>query len=1022
MVTSYAQNFEDVILWRALGHVPKGLYVDVGAQHPVIDSVSKAFYEHGWRGIHVEPTAEYASLLRQDRPDETVLQVALTATPGTLKFYEFPDTGLSTGDAEIAERHRDRGFPVREVIVACITLADVFAQIGDREIHWLKIDVEGLEKMVLSGWAKSIARPWVVIVESTLPLTQVESYQAWEPLLLKRGYSRVYYDGLNRYYLSDHHPELLPSFGSGPNVFDGFSLNGTANAPFCTLVNTRLAALEEKYHQETTRLIQVHAERQAQADLAAGRTVEQLHAVESEFQRVSRALAEETRNRAERESELLQQHAKLQEALAQQIHAGHEEIWRLEKERSERELSLTQKAATESTEFRREIEASLRSLLEREREFAQQLLLVRQDADFEKAALLRTNTERERVLHQQLHANQTDLAVLRQEVAAREKAIVERDQEFARQLIQVQGEAEHDRVARDQAHADAIRVQTRAHAEREQGLLQQMHAGHEKLRRLTEDMTAREKALIDRVTAKDREIDAMLRTLAQRDQEFRQQLYADQEDHRRLTQDAVAREKGLVEAHTEMLQGLTNIQAEREQALLQQLEASQDELRKFVQEAALRERIQAQQANQSRENLEAALRASARREAEFGEQSLRNRQSASAREEALVAQQGALESKIASLESATQALRQAQELQRAEHSMELAAKQSELRHLAQTKGDLEANLHAKIRFEQQTILRLHGELGAHQWEIKTIRTTLSWRLTAPLRSLAVLFGRPPLRSLALDAAVQDASQTPDDSPSTNVASLPNLEAYDMSLSIASLVSGGIIPAKSLDELLSYHGSAFLRCSYETLLGREIDSEGARFYAKRLSSGISKIQIMAEIALSEEGKKHATLMSGLDAAIRRYRWQKVPVFGFLLKLLTGPSDNSPTRMQLRVIENQLFKLSEETQRYFNKFDKTLTKFSEEAQVRSNQIVQSLNQMRGDFDARPAHSSHDAIENQASIAANLIVPEVAPVPVVEVAPIPADGFCEGEAMRGLTSSARDIYFQLTSAVSIHGREAT
>jgi len=71
---SYAQNFEDVMLWRALKHIEHGCYVDVGAQHPVIDSVSKAFYERGWRGIHIEPVAHYAELLRLDRPDEKVLQ------------------------------------------------------------------------------------------------------------------------------------------------------------------------------------------------------------------------------------------------------------------------------------------------------------------------------------------------------------------------------------------------------------------------------------------------------------------------------------------------------------------------------------------------------------------------------------------------------------------------------------------------------------------------------------------------------------------------------------------------------------------------------------------------------------------------------------------------------------------------------------------------------------------------------------------------------------------------------------
>ena len=52
---SYAQNNEDVLLWRALGHVRDGFYIDVGANDPVEHSVTKAFYDAGWRGISIEP-------------------------------------------------------------------------------------------------------------------------------------------------------------------------------------------------------------------------------------------------------------------------------------------------------------------------------------------------------------------------------------------------------------------------------------------------------------------------------------------------------------------------------------------------------------------------------------------------------------------------------------------------------------------------------------------------------------------------------------------------------------------------------------------------------------------------------------------------------------------------------------------------------------------------------------------------------------------------------------------------------
>ena len=77
-ITSYAQNFEDVVLWRALREVENGAYLDIGAHDPVVDSVSKAFYDAGWRGVHVEPEPEAAEKLREARPDETVLEVAKT--------------------------------------------------------------------------------------------------------------------------------------------------------------------------------------------------------------------------------------------------------------------------------------------------------------------------------------------------------------------------------------------------------------------------------------------------------------------------------------------------------------------------------------------------------------------------------------------------------------------------------------------------------------------------------------------------------------------------------------------------------------------------------------------------------------------------------------------------------------------------------------------------------------------------------------------------------------------------------
>jgi FkbM family methyltransferase len=241
-LVSYAQNFEDVILHRALTAVAKGNYIDVGAQSANVDSVSRMFHDLGWHGVHVEPVHAYAQELRCSRPGDKVLQLAVGEERGTITFYELPTTGLSTVDSAIAMGHRDEGFEVIERLVPLVTLDDVFTESGFEQVHWLKIDVEGFEASAIRGW-RGDARPWIVVVESTLPLSQVESHQAWEPMLLGLGYEFAYFDGLNRFYVAEAHRELLASFGPGPNVFDDFSLSGIASQPFTRLLNSELHSL-----------------------------------------------------------------------------------------------------------------------------------------------------------------------------------------------------------------------------------------------------------------------------------------------------------------------------------------------------------------------------------------------------------------------------------------------------------------------------------------------------------------------------------------------------------------------------------------------------------------------------------------------------------------------------------------------------------------------------------------------------------------------------------------------------------
>jgi FkbM family methyltransferase len=222
MIISYAQNFEDVMLWRALRQVAKGFYIDVGANDPSVDSVTKLFYQNGWRGINIEPIATHYLALQNERPLDINLRCAVGSSHGQVEIWACDVRGWATLEPSVIDAHIANGIEGQYSTVLMTTLTAVCEQYAPPQIHYLKIDVEGFERSVLEGLDFERFRPWIVVVEATRPHSTVEVHESWEPLLLNANYSFVYADGLNRFYLAREQAELSGAFKYPPNFFDGF--------------------------------------------------------------------------------------------------------------------------------------------------------------------------------------------------------------------------------------------------------------------------------------------------------------------------------------------------------------------------------------------------------------------------------------------------------------------------------------------------------------------------------------------------------------------------------------------------------------------------------------------------------------------------------------------------------------------------------------------------------------------------------------------------------------------------------
>lgn len=209
---SYAQNFEDVILWQALQDVKKGFYVDVGAGLPGINSVTKAFYDHDWSGINIEPEAAQFEVLKLHRQRDINLHIAAGASDGIGKFYFLPGIGFFVNDPEYYKTIRKaHGQVGHEAELAQQTLNTILANYPPPagEIHFLKIDVEGSEGAVLEGLDFQRYRPWMVVVEAIFPMTNIRHDDRWKHHLLDNRYAFVYFDGLNCFYIAAEHAKRL---------------------------------------------------------------------------------------------------------------------------------------------------------------------------------------------------------------------------------------------------------------------------------------------------------------------------------------------------------------------------------------------------------------------------------------------------------------------------------------------------------------------------------------------------------------------------------------------------------------------------------------------------------------------------------------------------------------------------------------------------------------------------------------------------------------------------------------------
>lgn len=169
---SYAQEGEDMIYRSFFENRKKykGFYVDVGAHHPYRFSNTLYFYQHGWRGINIEPTPGAARLFNILRRRDINLNIGISKKDGEMPFYCFNEPALNSFSPEYSDsRQVNTRYRVTKVLpvktLPLSTVLDKYLPEG-QVIDFMTIDAEGMDAEVLqsNNWDKY--KPLFIIIES----------------------------------------------------------------------------------------------------------------------------------------------------------------------------------------------------------------------------------------------------------------------------------------------------------------------------------------------------------------------------------------------------------------------------------------------------------------------------------------------------------------------------------------------------------------------------------------------------------------------------------------------------------------------------------------------------------------------------------------------------------------------------------------------------------------------------------------------------------------------------------------
>ena len=151
--SSYSISNVDLIIDRIFSKIKKGIYVDIGCNHPIKYNNTYLLYKKGWNGINVDSDEKSISEFKRFRRDDHNVNSLISGSRKKINYYFYHDrSALNTVDSKLARQRKTK--PKKIIKMKTSTLNEILEQspYKNKKINLLSIDIENHEYEVLKNF------------------------------------------------------------------------------------------------------------------------------------------------------------------------------------------------------------------------------------------------------------------------------------------------------------------------------------------------------------------------------------------------------------------------------------------------------------------------------------------------------------------------------------------------------------------------------------------------------------------------------------------------------------------------------------------------------------------------------------------------------------------------------------------------------------------------------------------------------------------------------------------------------